>query len=1459
MKRRISAFAIVVIFIISMLNASVYANFQIPVDRVIINEVYYVEGQNVVTGESIIKPTMTMSWVNPTAWDGDPAQVTVHDPSYYDIVVNNLTTGADKTIRINGGSTEFTEQMVRIHEEMNLDTGSLYNIAVRPFHYHVNEAGTAYVLAPESGIPEDAYAITDLNVDFVSTEESITVIWDDVGVDSFEYRIIYAIGDYSSRPVQELINNKEGAITALKSTSTGVSSFYDPVENRNKLSYTITQNIYPGQVYSVMVEPTVETYNAESVMRNRNYPYIRTTSTNVELSINEEGDYVRLEWQVPGSFKVGQARDEYALVQATLLQYVDGQSSNIVIFNGDSAVIGYYKVPKPNQEVQYQIKFVYRAVDEQSKPPIEPESNLVTYVPSDIMITPTSPQIPKFFSQSILDDLIATYPVTTIRQKLADEYLVPGDTYTESLNSLLSKNITYHIIEAQSGINLAWGAFQRIDVEPDSSTYGEYIYDSNVYYDIWVTESLDALNYAIPVVDEKRYGASTPNNIITEEGETIGYSQILTSYYNEASGTLQPLVPNQVYYIKIVAKKINANQTLISEPNTVTLYYGYDGDAFEPPTIAKPPLAVLDELTTETGVTISWKENWYEVISPDAAVGSTLAVWRHQVWVQDDGTITDYYVSGSEYFPVYEGTSEAERLEDYLTSIGHPMTILSREVDLGVDDYGQSDVRYYFSKIPYAQVQDAIEAGGAGYSFNNYYQDLIEADKNGSSPIEWQEINPQAGTELDTLNYRENGLLPNTSYLFMLYPYRLLYTGEELLAHYPTPIVVSTEPEPVVVIPDPIVPNLYVSNSTDTSISVMWQYNEDFSYELMYSANENIESAKVVEWSLPASVLDPGYPVSGEYYEVSINDLFPNTDYYFWIRAYQPVTSVYSHWSNAALGHTRDVSTPNPPKGLGIASEENMIAHGYTTPIGDDYFTIEWILDVEDQRLMDLEDTNNSKVNKVYSYVVEISDNERFIDPIYVESTGGVADVVPADIEVLAKNLIKVNNLIQNRAYYVRVKTRVTITGAEQGQLIVKDSLGYTPVMKIFTVPTNDEYDGIYDPALEILPEDDYELIYNEDSDTLVYRFRDNTADDNNVDQRLITSLIEQNIYTYEIDMSSYSNKPITERIIQIPYSIMNAFNSYKVGLLIDAGDMIIELPYAAIKSELENQARQYGVTPMVEIVIRTVPAAEVTVPTSGLTSVASQQDMSINVKSTKTNTSLNYSDKNMTLNLRTNSRYDLYNQVSKVYVKDYKNSWLQVDGVFDKYNSLMVFETARIGTYSAYIVAGNEVNVVPVSTQTHWSEPYRKAVFSQYNIDNLNPYDPSKYVSETAMIQIVYGIVMNQTDIDILSYVTNGTMSILQQANIKTNASKTKTTITREEAISMMVRAYEIKNDEVVSYTQANVNALINKGVSSTYAINLAKGITLGFISDANNVRAKTSITYAELFKVWALADHLM
>lgn len=1457
MKKRIGLIFLSIVLLVSMMGGSSLANLQIQVKKVNINEVYFVEGEDIVTGDSIIRPTMTVGWENPAQWGSAQLPADVHDPDYYEVIVTNITRGGSNTIRIDEGSPEFTNKMVELHEKIKLDTGSLYNVEVKPYHYHTLPGGGTE-LAVNSGLPENAYAITDINVKFETTESSINITWDDLGSADFTYRIVYALGDYSTQTKQTLINNKEGEISVLTSNSVGVSKFYDPVEKRNKLSYKIEGNIYPGQIYSVLVEPTVEYFNSESIMRNRNYPLIRTCSTNVNLDIYEEGDYLRLEWQVPGSFKVGQSQESYALVEATLLQYQNGQSSNVVIFDGDAAVIGYYKVPKPILETEYEIHFVYKAVADQSKPAIKPISNRASFVPSDLLITPTRPIIPKLFSQSILEDLQANYTTDQVRQRLAEDYFVKGYTFTGNLNGLMDMNNTFRIMSNNTGINLIWGAFQRIDVDETSPTYNQYIFDSNIYYDIWVTDSLESMAYSLKAVDNVRYGSANSPNNITDGQKIYGYSQELVFYYNDETGELEPIIPDKQYYIKIVAKKKTASGDLISEPTITSVYYTYGGDSYEPPIITKPPMEVKDSETTSTGVSVTWKETWWEVISMDAIATDALFSWRHQLWVGADGTIYGEKTAGTTYFPIYLGEAEVTKLKNYLVSVNNNISIQSRKVDLGQDAYGVSDVKYKFLKIPYEFVQQTIKEQqeiDPTYDFDDYYLNLIKEDKEGTGALNWVSITPTRDfQDSSKILYREEGLLPNTSYLFMIYPYRQVFSGEILYAHYPTPIVVSTEPEEVVVQPDPTVPNLYISNTTDMSITVSWKYNLDFQYELVYSIFEDRTKAEPVNFSIGTTPLDPLYPINGKYYEVTIDQLFPNTEYYFWIRAKNPITSKISGWSNAVLGRTRDVDKPYPPRGFGIASLESMMLHGFNASVTDDYIAVEWVLDAND---IEADSSSDLEVTKNYSYIVEVADNREFIDLTIIESTGGEDDKAPENVQILEKNLVLIQDLQANRPYYLRVKTKITVTGKKDGQLIIKESEAYSPIIRVITIAIDDEYDGIVDPDTGVLPSSDYEIKYDPALDTLDFRFRDDSigADglpDNNVDQRLINNLISQNIYIYDIDVSAYQNQPIKKRTISIPYSIVEAFTTYKVNILVNAGDIQIELPYGAFKSAVDQQVKQYGVAPSVNILIETLPSDTLknNVNKPNLRTVSEIQNMVFTVSSNKLTTKLNYTDKEMNIQLKVNNKYEAFRVERIGAVKDYKNNWTDVPSTFNNDTGTMSYKTSKLGTYGGYVL--DSLNTGITSDKGHWSESMRKAVTTEYNFTGLTPYNPGAKVTETELINIVYGLLLDRKNINLDDYITNNVSSALLYSGITKTESVNRKQLTREEALSILTRTYEIVNDEII-IPSSTLSAAVNKNTSigGTYKVALAKAAQAGLIGNVEKVRPKDAITYGELFAV--------
>jgi len=1448
--------------VVGLFAMPTYANIQIPVDSVTVENVYYIVGENVVTGEAMISPTMTVSWENPESWATIIPIEDIHDPSFYEVEVNNLTTGEDTEVTVNSGSEAFDNHLLEVHQSISLDTGSLYEVKVKPYHYHEYEG--VQDLAPVSGLAPSAYAITDLQVGFESDEDTVTVIWDNLGVAEFQYRIVYALGDFSSQTKQALLDNKEGEISGITVDSDDVTSFYDPITKRNKLSYTIDENIYPGQVYSIMVEPLVEYYQGLPITRNRNYPLISNVSTNILLSYSEEGEQLRLQWEIPASFKVGSDNNEYELVESKLVRYRDGQGQNLAIFNGIAGAVGYYTLNKPVVETGYQLELTYKAVDDESKPVISPISNYLNFSPTMVEVMPTKPVIPEFISEKILDELTATLSTEEVRSKLAEDYLVPGSTYLGNMDDLFEENITYHFDQEDSAINLAWSAFSRIDIDQTSPTYNEYITDLATYYDIWMTNSYDSLSYATRFLADQRFNTSDESVLIkSEAGTIVGFHMRLDGYYNADNGEFETIVPNQIYYIKLIAKKKIGDTEIASEPAVVTFYYTDLGATYAPPLITKPPLRVKEEDSTPTSLTLAWKEKWYEVIDPTRDPDEPLGDWSNQVWVTPTGTIKTIPIEGAEQFDVFESIDEVNRLQTYLDTLGLGITLEFRAIDLGRDPFGVSNIYYKFLKIDYIDVTNAIEEMqlvDPGYSFLEYFDKLVKNDKSGLEALNWKKI--QATTNPDDIEemvYSESGLLPNTSYLFILYPYRVLYNDVELNAHYPTPIIVATEPEEIVINPDPTVPSMYITDYTDRTITLSWQYNTDFDYEVRYSIEDDSSSAIPVTIELPENINDPDYPKDGEYYEVTISDLFPDTGYYFFIRASQNVNNTTSLWSSPIFGITRDIETPAPPLGIGVPPISDMKVHDYDLAVSEDYISVSWLKNVEDT-----EDINEGKsVQVYYSYILEVANNKSFIGPQYIVS-GDTDTMYPDNVEILEKNLVKINELISNRYYYFRMKTRVTIVGAGEDQLIVKESDYYSPTLKIITVTSDNEYDSESDPALEILPSENFELIYNEDKQQLTYRFRDNGIDangnaDNNVDQRLISDLIKRNLYDYKIDIANFDNKPITSRVIQIPYTIIEAFDSQEIELKIDAGHMLINVPHDALLSEVNRQKNQYGVAPLIEFKIDDVDNYydNSRMPDHALTTVSVPQEMSIKVKSSRVTKTLDYSDVPLEIGLSTSSRYQVYGKNPIVYSLDSNQNWDKMTGSYDRTEGAYMLNTKNIGSYGVFLMEGS--NEIKSSIPTHWSEIYKAKIDDMYTVIGMTGYNPNGYVKEDEFINIIYNLVKKEEEIDVSAYVSNNQLSALYYAGIKTDKTKGATTLNREEAIAMMMRTLEIR-DKLTLAADINKISIVNSNgqIDSIYKDLIAKAATIGLVSDLNTLRPNDKLTYAELFALWAKAEGL-
>ncbi len=90
--------------------------------------------------------------------------------------------------------------------------------------------------------------------------------------------------------------------------------------------------------------------------------------------------------------------------------------------------------------------------------------------------------------------------------------------------------------------------------------------------------------------------------------------------------------------------------------------------------------------------------------------------------------------------------------------------------------------------------------------------------------------------------------------------------------------MVVTDPEDDEVLPTPKVPFLETTNPQEQAIDAYWFYNRAYTYEIRYGRDDAFENSLAFDLLIPEGL-------SNGKHAFEVNDLFPNTGYYFYIRA----------------------------------------------------------------------------------------------------------------------------------------------------------------------------------------------------------------------------------------------------------------------------------------------------------------------------------------------------------------------------------------------------------------------------------------------------------------------------------------------------------------------------------------------------------------------------------------------
>jgi hypothetical protein len=734
----------------------------------------------------------------------------------------------------------------------------------------------------------------------------------------------------------------------------------------------------------------------------------------------------------------------------------------------------------------------------------------------------------------------------------------------------------------------------------------------------------------------------------------------------------------------------------------------------------------------------------------------------------------------------------------------------------------------------------------------------------------WQSItntmeveNNVARFDVTAFHYPSGAMLqPNTSYVIFIRTYRVFPNGQRLVSHYPAYVIGTTPPDFERPIPDPTTPVLFPVPewTTRRNIGVRWRVQDYMVYEIRFAEfmREYPEGGWLITWEEIQEAFDDEDNPSGirllngvPYYFLRIDYLFPYTLYHVWARATGTdsagnVHGDSSQWSNPVDIRTLDIEPPAPPRNLNRA---NFGLIDFYNRLNDTTYEVR--------------EPNALNISWMRIFADLHLETERDDDATI---TGGDARVMelPTDSHN-AIYLVRFEELIGNRTYYVRGRTILTVErDGDRGlretysyEIQVADNPDFLDAIVVITPPAedippntnlarraysiwvgveletgeDDEFDGAHRPGQYPLPERDYEITYCPITQTLSWRFRTNQrgADgllDQNVDQRFISRLINQRVFTYTADLNAYGNQPITNRNVTIPLSIIRAFDSQGITFEILAGDHSVRIPPGALDTS-EVRGLNMGVGTYVNISLNSVQG---TLPALATNTSYATVPQALNIRiSADSGRQMNMSTfaRPIEVRLPMDNHVAPYGVNTGLFMTGTGiHGWEEIGGTVNSATNTISGGLSRPGT-----VAGI-TRVTPPSSngaQNHPSHGAMQRVTSRMTFTDLIEYDPAEIVTANAFNNVMAAMLHNRNSVTMGANLPASEARAMQSARFLAPQNQP---LTREQAMDIMIRFYELRTQQVLQpmTTPEMVPGMVN--VSEQFLPNMLKATDLGFIS---------------------------
>ena len=702
-------------------------------------------------------------------------------------------------------------------------------------------------------------------------------------------------------------------------------------------------------------------------------------------------------------------------------------------------------------------------------------------------------------------------------------------------------------------------------------------------------------------------------------------------------------------------------------------------------------------------------------------------------------------------------------------------------------------------------------------------------------------------------------LQPNTEYVLFI---RTVHpTNPALVSYLPTYLMFTTPDDADRPAITPTVPVLmeYSDFVSSTSIGVYWRIQgnaerisgilepTDMTYtirwsEIIFDHPDSFQAQ--IPWLGPGGILealrdvnnpssvfnplDPTNPVPESvpgplYIRLLIPNMFPQTLYHVWLRATNTATPpAESGWSNPVSIWTRPLEPP-PPPGLNRVPPAilNLVN---VTPQPTDLFVL------------------------LTRIPADFGPRD--------DSFSGDGSIVPLPpVTHRSMFLALFEDLPPNTIFYVRARTIMSVSRAPIGATVsfsyeiqVSRTDTFIDVLTLFVpplgaydlrimsswvqirVPTGADpgaFPGLEDPAQFPMPDRDFEITYDPLTQTLKFRFRTNRigADglpDQNADYRFIGRLNTERVTLYTVDLTSYAGLPITNRIIEVPVSIMNAFEERSVILFIATGHLDFSVPPGAFNTaqvrNLSMATRDYF-----QITVNYNPRHMPTIDVN--TSFATiPAQLGVVASSNGRRTNINAFNRPLGVSLPTNGAQNigLYRS-GEGFV-----GWQDTRGEFSWANMSLNTSTYTPMTFAG--IARNAPPIVGPGAAAHSPEVNQamQRVLGRLNFTDLITFDRSRVVTVNEFNNVVNALANGRTNVTLGAQLTQAEVTALTRARFYTSASG----FNRANATETLVRLYELRTRQVLTPITpvTSVPGLANAPANLHH--NLRKAADIGFIT---------------------------